>query len=642
MAYIPVSGVVPQFSTLNNELADGYYLKFYEANDIVSLSMATDGTGMTLLSECKLNPNGYPISNPADNTTVFIPHLSASYRAVLYTNKTDADNDATENAVWNVADISIVGANSVQSVASIPDLPPATGSGNKVNVTSFYDGWAVIGDGLPKGGGVMVDSPELVVHNGATAYDPLRSGEIGTAAYYNTEPAINCWVRDATDVFNIYQSGARTDLTSTVNNPAVANLLAYIDSAGGGQMRIPAGDWDLNIVDTYDKVSIVGDGRGSVLKPTTGTALTVSGVTGGFGSWIGNLAIDGSAGATLGLSVSGFSRGTFGDFWITDIDSGLYINGDASTEIKFGDIYITNPAVVGLDYQRTDGVDTGGLYFNKFHVTGGVTSGIGARFQSSHTSRTRAFAFFNQLVIDNRFTEAMLVENINSIFVSQCWLTGNIAGKGMLSMRDVKDIHMAQIWCQNSNAGGYNILFSGGGASDPADDVNLEQLRTSGPGTSIQFNGSPTLTRCKIGNWNDTATTKTNDVGRLKRLRSETFEGDVTVEGTFNLGGGVPTLTISSGTVTLPTVGASNKTSFYRIAPETGTADTLATISGGVEGDVLLLMSNSSANTITFEHGTGNIYLDGSVNFVANSSRDKLELILFNSEWQEVSHSNNS
>ena len=102
MAYNPVSGAAIQYVTSNGEVASGYYLKFYIANTTTPLSMATDSTGGTTLVKCKLNDKGYPISNPLDNSTVFIPHVDQSYRFVLYVNETDADNNTTANADVNI------------------------------------------------------------------------------------------------------------------------------------------------------------------------------------------------------------------------------------------------------------------------------------------------------------------------------------------------------------------------------------------------------------------------------------------------------------------------------------------------------------------------------------------------------------
>jgi len=102
MSYAPISGIIPQLSNASNELASGYYLKFYVANTTTPLSMATDSTGGTLLAKCKLNTSGIPISNEADNSTVFIPYVNQSYRLVIYTNSADADANATGSAFLNI------------------------------------------------------------------------------------------------------------------------------------------------------------------------------------------------------------------------------------------------------------------------------------------------------------------------------------------------------------------------------------------------------------------------------------------------------------------------------------------------------------------------------------------------------------
>lgn len=102
MTWRPVSGQPVQYSTANNEIASGYYIKFYSGGGLTPISMATDFTGGTTLAKAKLNTKGYPISNPLDDTTVFIPHVEIDYRIVLYKNEADADNNATANAEWNI------------------------------------------------------------------------------------------------------------------------------------------------------------------------------------------------------------------------------------------------------------------------------------------------------------------------------------------------------------------------------------------------------------------------------------------------------------------------------------------------------------------------------------------------------------
>ena len=140
MAYTPISNTVPQYAKDGDELASGYYLKAYEAGTTTALSFATDSTGATTLAKCKLNTAGYPLSNDADDTTVFIPHISADYKLVLYTNSTDADNNTTANAVWVVDNITQISDNDFVSVKDFG----AKGDGTTDDSTAFNDFFAYL------------------------------------------------------------------------------------------------------------------------------------------------------------------------------------------------------------------------------------------------------------------------------------------------------------------------------------------------------------------------------------------------------------------------------------------------------------------------------------------------------------------
>lgn len=118
MAYNPISGFTLQIVTQAGEVASDYYLKFYEANTTTPLSMATDSAGGTLLVKAKLSDSGFPISNPLDNSTVFIPHMNANYRMVVYTSEADADANNTAAAYVNIPFVStLVGASAVGTAA---------------------------------------------------------------------------------------------------------------------------------------------------------------------------------------------------------------------------------------------------------------------------------------------------------------------------------------------------------------------------------------------------------------------------------------------------------------------------------------------------------------------------------------------
>jgi hypothetical protein len=107
MAYVPISGIVPQLQrNAGGAAAGGYYLKGYISGGVTPLSMGIDSTPSATIAKCLLNSRGEPISNDADETTVFIPHFNAAYKLALYTNSTDADNNTIASAVWVVDAIS--------------------------------------------------------------------------------------------------------------------------------------------------------------------------------------------------------------------------------------------------------------------------------------------------------------------------------------------------------------------------------------------------------------------------------------------------------------------------------------------------------------------------------------------------------
>lgn len=107
MSYNPISGFALQVIKDNGQVAADYYLKFYEANSTTPLSMATDASGAVLLAKAKINDQGMPISNPLDNTTVFIPYLNKNYRLVVYTSEADADANNTAAAFVNIAAVEL-------------------------------------------------------------------------------------------------------------------------------------------------------------------------------------------------------------------------------------------------------------------------------------------------------------------------------------------------------------------------------------------------------------------------------------------------------------------------------------------------------------------------------------------------------
>ena len=108
MPWLPITRTPIQYEKTDGNPANGYYLKFYLGGTTTPTVIATDSTGATQIAKCKLNENGYPISNPSDETSIFIPHVNssfASFRYVIYLNAADADANNFASAVVNISSV---------------------------------------------------------------------------------------------------------------------------------------------------------------------------------------------------------------------------------------------------------------------------------------------------------------------------------------------------------------------------------------------------------------------------------------------------------------------------------------------------------------------------------------------------------
>ncbi len=104
-------------------------------------------------------------------------------------------------------------------------------------------------------------------------------------------------------------------------------------------------------------------------------------------------------------------------------------------------------------------------------------------------------------------------------------------------------------------------------------------------------------------------------------------EDDEGVNRAFPVLSDTTTLTLSGGAVTA-------SKDYHVIAAESGTADDLDTISGGVDGQGLVLAADSG-DTITVKHGTDNIQLNGGEDFELSGNK-KLLLIYDGTNWCDV------
>lgn len=93
----------------------------------------------------------------------------------------------------------------------------------------------------------------------------------------------------------------------------------------------------------------------------------------------------------------------------------------------------------------------------------------------------------------------------------------------------------------------------------------------------------------------------------------------------LSVGGGVETLTavISAGVVVW-----NRSMSILGIdTEEEAPADDLNTITGGHDGDILILRCVDAAREVKLKHGTGNLFLPSAVDFVLDHVRDRVVLL---------------
>lgn len=114
-----------------------------------------------------------------------------------------------------------------------------------------------------------------------------------------------------------------------------------------------------------------------------------------------------------------------------------------------------------------------------------------------------------------------------------------------------------------------------------------------------------------------------------------TVNGGLTTNGIINLGAHTAA-TISSGSLAFVD-------SVMLVGAEGAAAtDDCDTISGGKDGDLVYLSGASSAQDITFKHATGNLRLQGGLDFAPLTADYVLLLKYRNGKWQEVSRSYNA
>lgn len=157
-----------------------------------------------------------------------------------------------------------------------------------------------------------------------------------------------------------------------------------------------------------------------------------------------------------------------------------------------------------------------------------------------------------------------------------------------------------------------------------SNDIMLENIgsRTTGPVFTVNTGGK------KIVVVNHQYVTFTNlDLAHATIIHKE--EGIRTPR--LAVGPSEP-LTISGGAITVTGT-------YHNVEVESGSADDLTAIYGGVAGQILVLECATVGNVVTCKDNTGNLRLAG--DFPLGHTQDTITLILAGSNWKEISRSDN-
>lgn len=281
MAYKPISGVVSNIIRNSTTAASGYYLKAFEAGTTTPLSIGVDSTPSSTLAKCALNTRGEPISNSADESTNFVPHINQSYKLKLFPTSTDADNDT--NPVWSIDNISLD--------FDASDISITIGGSERASLQAYLenqivaDADAVRAISTSSGGANIGD--RVWIEGFSDAWE-LKSGDKsaddnGWYIVSTDNPTTRYWESTST-TYDVTIFGASLDGT-TPDDQAYLNCIATVEAVGGGIIKTPFSASGVMLHSSISfKDNITFDGGGNEFKTHSSGSYDTSGglVVGGY------------------------------------------------------------------------------------------------------------------------------------------------------------------------------------------------------------------------------------------------------------------------------------------------------------------------------------------------------------------------
>jgi len=320
------------------------------------------------------------------------------------------------------------------------------------------------------------------------------------------------------------------------NVTAYATIAAAVAS-GNKLLFIPEGTYTEAIsLSSLSDIFIMGAGNGTKIRPSSGSALTVSNCS---HCTVSNLMLDGSGGASSGITINVAPYDRFQNLYISGFSSyGININGDGSTETYFRDIYIDAINDTCFNYTRGTTTDTGGIYLDRVNLMHEGGSGTKA-LNISCASYTNVFWEINNLVVDAYASSCPItITNAGDVRAMNVWVSNNVANDGSIKISGGGQQSYVQMRLNNGNANAYGINFINGANHISFEAVEFPEASTNG--YCIYFDGS-SYTDINLGRYRTEGLTPV----------LSNHPSYITVTSTGGAGGGITSLnglTVSSQT----------------------------------------------------------------------------------------------
>ena len=435
----------------------------------------------------------------------------------------------------------------------------------------------------------------------------------------------------------------------------------------GYAIRFPAGFYSASTVvvpvtisNAPSQTSIIGDGSGISI-------ITITSATGQFrvyGTGSGTRVLDGvrvtgltvRAGASntsTGLiSLENFDVGSYGgDLRVDPTTSystlvGFYIlntencnfgmleaRGWSSTDLAAGNIG------TGLKIYTDDGAQRGNLHFDEVHLTN-VTTGLSASSSGGSLDNIwfGVFKAVNSGSVVDGTTAVLLAGNAEQISFGDLHMEVFANGLSATSVENIV-VHnglASQIHSVANDAGAaYAITNGNGGVIRSRIDTVYNGIVLAGTTTRywIQRMASGSITGAY---YTDSSSGGNVEVSGAGILSDFTFGGRLSATGGFSIGTRVSIGAIATGVITIPASPTSNN--YVTDTQSSAATDDLDTISGGTDGDIIILSATSDARDVVVKNSTGNIRCNG--DRLLNNSLDTIILQLVGSVWVEIGFSN--